>query len=125
MGSHPVIAVVDDDQSVRAALGSLLRSVGFAVLPFSSAEEFLRGQHLSRIDCLILDWRMPGIDGMQLQCELAASGSRIPIIFLTAHCTEEGRAQAVRKGAIAFLNKPVDAEVLLDAVRSGVRQSEA
>jgi FixJ family two-component response regulator len=121
MGSKPLVAVVDDDESVRMALASLLRSVGFAVLLFSSAEELLHGRDLPSIGCLILDWRMPGMDGLRLQGTLTANGWRIPIIFLTAHRSEEGRAQALRGGAIAFLNKPVDAEVLLDLVRSGLR----
>jgi FixJ family two-component response regulator len=119
MPDRPAVAVVDDDESVRAALASLLRSVGFAVLLFSSAEELLDRQSLSSIGCMILDWRMPGIDGLQLQSYLNANGWRIPVIFLTAHRSDEGYAQALGGGAIAFLHKPVDAEVLLDAVRSG------
>src|SRR6267378_70777 len=120
MGSKPVVAVVDDDESVRMALASLLRSVGFAVLLFPSAEDLLHRENLQSIGCMILDWRMPGIDGLQLQKQLAAGGWRIPIVFLTAHCSEEGRAQALTAGAIAFLRKPVDADVLLDAVKSGL-----
>ena len=119
MGDAPVVAVVDDDESVRMALASLLRSVGFAVLLFASAEELLHRQNLPSIGCLILDWRMPGMDGLQLQKHLDANGWRIPTIFLTAHRSEEGRVQALTRGAIAFLHKPVDAEVLLNAVRSG------
>jgi FixJ family two-component response regulator len=120
VGCEPVVAVVDDDESVRMALASLLRSVGFVVLLFSSAEELLHRQNLPSIGCLILDWRMPGMDGLQLQKYLDANGWRIPTIFLTAHQSEEGRAQALTGGAIAFLHKPVDAEVLLSAVRSGL-----
>jgi FixJ family two-component response regulator len=120
MSSKPVVAVVDDDESVRMALASLLRSVGFAVLVFSSAEELWHHHNLPSIRCLILDWRMPGMDGLQLQSYLTAIGWRVPIVFLTAHRSEEGRAQALTGGAIAFLQKPVDADVLLDAVRSGV-----
>lgn len=116
MGGKPVVAVVDDDESVRMALASLLRSVGFAVLLFSSAKEFLDRRSLSSIGCLILDWRMPGMDGQELQSYLTANGWRTPIIFLTAHRSEEGRTQALTGGAMAFLQKPVDAEVLLDAV---------
>jgi FixJ family two-component response regulator len=122
MGGQPLVAVVDDDESVRMALASLLRSVGFAVLLFSSAEELLHRQSLLSIRCLILDWRMPGMDGLQLQNYLIANGWRVPIIFLTAHRSEEGRAQALTGGAVAFLHKPVDADVLLDAVRSGIGQ---
>jgi FixJ family two-component response regulator len=119
MGNEPLIAVVDDDESVRNALASLLRSVGFAVRLFSSAEELLHAHNLPSIRCLILDWRMPAKDGLQLQEDLIADGWRIPIVFLTAHLSDEGRARALSGGAIAFLHKPVDAEVLLDAVRSG------
>ena len=123
MSGKPVVGVVDDDESVRMALASLLRSVGLAVLLFSSAEELLHRDSLPSIGCLILDWRMTGMDGFQLQRCLRANGWRIPIIFLTAHRSDEGRAQALNAGATAFLNKPVDADVLLDAVRSGLRQS--
>jgi FixJ family two-component response regulator len=125
MGDEPVVAVVDDDASVRAALASLLRSVGFAVMLFSSADEFLSRKNLPLIGCLILDWRMPGMDGLQLQRHLTANGRRVPIVFLTAHRSEEGRAEALSGGAIAFLNKPVDADVLLNAVRSGFQQQRA
>ena len=123
MNGNPIVGVVDDDESVRMALASLLRSVGFAVLAFASAEELLHRDTLPSIQCLILDWRMPGMDGLQLQRCLRANGWRIPIIFLTAHRGDEGRAQALTAGAIAFLKKPVDAERLLDAVRSGLGQS--
>src|SRR5947209_5654512 len=104
MSGSPIVAVVDDDESVRAALASLLRSVGFAVHLFSSAAELLERQILCSIDCLILDWRMPGMDGLQLQSCLIRNGYHVPIIFLTAHCNEEGRVQALTQGAVAFLN---------------------
>ena len=120
MGCESVAAVVDDDESVRVALASLLRSAGLTVILFSSAEELLLSRNLPSIECLILDWRMPGMDGLQLQKHLDANGWRIPTIFLTAHQSEEGRAQALSGGALAFLHKPVDAEVLLTAVRSGL-----
>src|ERR1700687_3252826 len=105
MSDRPLVAVVDDDESVRAALASLLRSVGFAVLLFSSAEDLLDRRSLPSIGCMILDWRMPGMDGLQLQSYLTANGWRIPVIFLTAHRNEEGSAQALSGGAIAFLHK--------------------
>jgi FixJ family two-component response regulator len=120
MSEGSIIAVVDDDASVRAALASLLRSVGFAVLLFASADELLNGKDLQSIGCLILDWRMPGMDGLELQRHLRANGWRIPIIFLTAHRNDAGRAQALTAGAIEFLSKPFDAEVLLTAVKSGL-----
>jgi FixJ family two-component response regulator len=118
MGEASVIAVVDDDESVRMAVASLLRSIGFVVLRFASAEEFLRGRDVQSIACLILDLRMPGMDGLQLQRHLRAEGWLVPTIFLTAHGDDRGRAQAIADGAMAFLPKPFDADVLLSAVKS-------
>jgi FixJ family two-component response regulator len=120
MGGRSIVAVVDDDESVRLALSSLLRSVGFEVLLFSSAEEFLQSRNLDSIGCLILDWHMPGMSGLQLQTHASDSGWSIPIIFLTAHYSEERRAQALSSGAVAFLHKPVDSERLLEAVRTAL-----
>jgi FixJ family two-component response regulator len=120
MGGQPVVAVVDDDESVRMALASLVRSDGFAVLLFASAEELLHRKNLPSIGCLILDWRLPGMDGLQLQRYLGAKGWRVPIIFLTAHRSEEGRARALTAGAIAFLSKPFDVDTLLNAVKAGL-----
>lgn len=122
MGDASVIAVVDDDESVRMALASLLRSVGFAVLLFASAEEFLRGKDAYSIACLILDVRMSGMDGLQLQTHLRGNGWRVPTIFLTAHGHDNGRAQALGGGAMAFLPKPFDADVLLRAVTSALNR---
>jgi FixJ family two-component response regulator len=118
MGEGSVIAVVDDDQSVRMALASLLRSVGFVVLLYASAEEFLRSKDVQSIACLILDLRMPGMDGLQLQRHLREEGWLVPTIFLTAHGDDRGRAQAFAGGTLAFLPKPFDADVLLRAVQS-------
>jgi FixJ family two-component response regulator len=118
MGEASVIAVVDDDESVRLALASLLRSVGFVVLLFASAEEFLSGRDGQSIACLILDLRMPGMDGLQLQRRLREGGWLVPTIFLTAHGDERGRAEAFAGGAMAFLPKPFDADALLGAMKS-------
>ena len=120
---QPVVAVVDDDESIREALAGLLSSVGLTVILFASAEEFLRHQRPDEIGCLILDWHMPGMDGQQLQSTLAATGLSIPIVFLTAHYTEERRAQAMKAGAIAFLQKPADTQKLLEAIDRGLGQS--
>jgi FixJ family two-component response regulator len=120
MGGRSIVAVVDDDESMRLALSSLLRSVGFEVLLFSSSEEFLQSRNLDSVGCLILDWHMPGMSGLQLQTHASDSGWSIPIIFLTAHYSEERRAQALSNGAAAFLHKPVDSEKLLDAVRTAL-----
>lgn len=122
MGDASVIAVVDDDESVRMAVASLLRSVGFVVLLFASAEEFLKGKDVRSIACLILDLRMPGMDGLQLQRHLHANAWRVPTIFLTAHADDRGRAQALTGGALAFLPKPFDADVLLSAVKSALNR---
>lgn len=120
MAGKPIIAVVDDDESVRLALSSLLDSMGFEVLLFSSAEEFLQRKNRESIRCLILDWHMPGMSGLQLQTHVNDKGWSIPIVFLTAHYTEERRAQALSNGAIAFLSKPVNSEKLLEAVRTAL-----
>ena len=120
MGGKPIVAVVDDDESVRLALSSVLRSMGFEVLLFSSAEEFLQSRNRDSIGCLILDWHMPGMNGLQLQTHARDNGWSIPIVFLTAHHTEERHAQALDAGAIAFLSKPVDSERLLEAVRTAL-----
>ena len=122
MSEAAVIAVVDDDRSVRIAVASLLRSVGFAVLLFASAEEFLSGRDAQAIACLILDLRMPGMDGLQLQRQLRAEGRLVPTIFLTAHGQDAARAQALAGGAIEFLPKPFDADVLLRAVQSALEE---
>jgi FixJ family two-component response regulator len=118
MGEASVVAIVDDDQSVRMALASLLRSAGFVVLLYASAEEFLGGRPVPSIACLILDSKMPGMDGLELQTRLREEGWLVPTIFLTAHGDDRGRAQALAGGAMAFLPKPFDADVLLRAVKS-------
>jgi FixJ family two-component response regulator len=112
----PLISVVDDDESVREAIESLLKSVGMRVAVLASAEEFLSSPHLEVTDCLILDVRMPGMNGLELQRQLSAANSRIPVIFITAHGDEEARAQALAAGAVAFLHKPFSEEALLSAI---------
>ena len=111
-----MISIVDDDESVRDALESLLKSVGYRSETFASAQEFLRlGRHEDS-RCLILDVRMPGLSGLELQRQLVSSGSSIPIVFITAHGDEAARAQALGAGALAFLRKPFTEEALLKAV---------
>jgi len=112
-----LIAVVDDDELVRVALQRLLKTSGFAVASFASAEDFLKSSQLPEIACLIADIRMPGMSGLDLQAQLQAASSTIPIIFITAHGDEKMRLQAMRAGAVGFLAKPFDAGVLLDRVR--------
>ena len=117
MANPPLISVVDDDNSVRESLQSLMRSVGFAVKVFASAEEFLNWDHLRDTDCLILDVRMPGMSGLELQRHLVASHYEMPIIFITAHASEgEVRSLALENGAVSYLAKPLSEDALLNAV---------
>jgi FixJ family two-component response regulator len=117
----PLISVVDDDESVRESLDGLIRSVGFVVKAFASAEEFLNSDHLRDIDCLLLDVRMPGMNGIELHRHLVASHCEIPVIFITAHGSEEGvRSEAFRNGAADFLTKPLSEDTLLNAIRKAL-----
>ena len=121
MANSPLISVVDDDDSVRESLGGLIRSVGFAVKVFASAEEFLNSDHLRNTDCLILDVRMPGMNGLELQRQLAASDRKIPVIFITAHGDEEVRSRALNGGAVDYLLKPFSEEALLNAIDAALK----
>ena len=121
MANVPLISVVDDDQSVRESLDGLLRSVGFAVKVFASAEEFLNSDHLGDIDCLLLDVRMPGMNGIELHLHLVAKPCEIPVIFITAHGSEEGvRSQALQNGAVDYLIKPLSEDTVLNAVHKAL-----
>ena len=122
MGSLPVISVVDDDESIRQSLGGLMRSVGFGVKVFSSAEEFLNSGDPRNTGCLILDVRMPGMDGFELQRRLEASQYEIPVIFITAHGDEELRQRALLAGAVDYLLKPFTEEALLNAVQAALKK---
>jgi len=115
-----VISVVDDNPSVVKGLISLMQSVGYNAAGFNSAEEFLNSTHVGRTACLILDLRMPAMGGLELQQRLVAQGDHTPIIFITAHGGHEISAEALRRGAVAFLRKPFSQESLLEAVRSGL-----
>lgn len=115
-----VVAVVDDDESVREALDALIRTAGFATLAFASAEEFLNSGQQRHTGCLITDIRMPGMSGLELQSRLNEGHYKIPIIFITAHGEEKVRMQALRAGAVEFLVKPFDDEAMLDSVRAAL-----
>ena len=117
-----MVAIVDDDELVRGAVQGLLREAGLPARAFASAEEFLDSgaQHLS--SCLITDIRMPGLSGLDLQARLNAEHIRIPIIFMTAHGDERIRMQALRSGAVEFLAKPFDDDVLLETVRAALKR---
>jgi len=118
-----LIAVVDDDQSVRQALENLISSVGFEVKLFASAEDFLDSDTTLQTDCAILDVRLPGISGVELQRRLAADEQSIPVIIITAQGDDKTQDEAVAAGAIAFLNKPVKEEVLLAALQPALNRN--
>jgi FixJ family two-component response regulator len=115
-----LVAIVDDDDSMRRALQGLLKSAELTAQSFGSAEEFLKsGQH-HQVACLIADIRMPGMSGLELQAKLNAEQCRIPIIFITAHGDEKMRLQALRAGAVEFMAKPFNDEALLESVRAAL-----
>jgi FixJ family two-component response regulator len=123
MPGTPLISVVDDDDAIRISLENLIRSVGLRAQGFPSAEAFLRSNQLHKTDCLILDVRIPGLGGLELQRRLAATNSRIPIIFITAHENEDWRMQALDAGAVAFLYKPFHEEALLNAIDAALKDT--
>jgi FixJ family two-component response regulator len=116
----PLIAVVDDDACMRIATDGLLRSRGYAVDTYGSAEEFLQSPQLNETSCVITDVRMPTMDGIQLQAELRDQGRRLPCIFITAYPEEEIRTMAMNGGATCFLAKPFDAPTLIGYVETAL-----
>jgi len=119
----PRVAIVDDDDALRNSLDNLLRSVGFGVQGFASAEAFLQADHAPETACLILDVRMAGMNGLELQRQLGAAHWRIPIIFVTAYADDDTRAHALAAGAVAFLSKPCREEDLLKAIEAVLKPS--
>jgi FixJ family two-component response regulator len=115
-----LIAVVDDDELVRGALQRLLKASGWGAVSFGSAEDLLKSGQLRDIACLIVDIRMPGMSGLELQAKLKAERCRIPIIFITAHGDAKMQTEAMRDGAVKFLAKPFDNTVLLEAVHAAL-----
>src|SRR6266498_2570848 len=120
----PLIYVVDDDASVREALGSLIRSVGLRVEAFASAQEFLTHPQADAPSCLVLDVQLPGLSGLDLQQELAKADIQIPIIFLTGHGDIPTSVRAIKAGALEFLTKPFNDEDLLDAIQQGIARNQ-
>jgi FixJ family two-component response regulator len=116
------VAVVDDDDSVRTAIQGLLKSVGLLARAYASGEEFLDSGLQHQSACLIADIRMPGMSGLDLQARLNAECCLIPTIFITAHGDQEMRLQAMRAGAVEFLSKPFDDELLIDSVRAALER---
>jgi len=118
----PLVAVVDDDISVRESLESLIRSVGMAVKVFASAEEFLNANGQNKPDCLILDVRMPGMSGIELHRHLMATKCKVPVVFITAHgYDDQARSKASSDYTVAYLTKPFNEDELLDSVQAGLR----
>jgi FixJ family two-component response regulator len=118
---QPLVVVVDDDVSVRESQESLMRSVGLRVRVFASAEQFLHSPDLHNTACLVLDVRMPGMNGTELHRHLLSNGYKISVIFITAHATdEEARKRALSRGAVAYLIKPLEESELLGAVHSAL-----
>jgi FixJ family two-component response regulator len=119
--AEDLISVVDDDEAVRRTTTLLVESFGFRAAAFESAEAFLRSGHLHDTSCLIVDVQMPGMNGLQLQSHLAASGRSIPIIFITAYENNDSLQQAIQAGAAGFLGKPFSDEQLLQTIDSALR----
>src|ERR1017187_9346627 len=115
-----MVVIVDDDESMRNALQGLMKEVGLAAQAFASAEDFLAFGRARQAGCVIADIRMPGMSGLELQARLKAEHCNIPIIFITGHGDEKMRLQAVRAGAVEFLSKPFDDEILLESVRAAM-----
>jgi FixJ family two-component response regulator len=118
----PVISIVDDDESIREATKSLVRSLGYRAVTFSSAEEFLGSGHLDATACLITDVHMPGISGVELQDRLIADGRRMPVIFITAFPDDRLRKHALNAGALGYLDKPFCEDRLIACLRAAVSE---
>jgi FixJ family two-component response regulator len=121
LSNPPVISIVDDDGSVRAATCNLVRSLGYVVHAFASAEEFLGSPHLNDTSCVITDVQMPAMDGFELQAHLLAKGYRLPFIFITAFSVDNARMRAVKAGATCFLAKPFAGEALINCLDTALR----
>jgi two-component system, LuxR family, response regulator FixJ len=120
--NETTVFIIDDDSSVRTSLSRLLTAMGFRTEAFGSAEEFLARERHKGVGCLVLDVRMPGLTGMDLQDELAKTDYPIPIVFITGHGNISMGVGAIKKGAVDFLPKPFDDEQLLNAVKSAIEK---
>ena len=119
-----IIAIVDDDEPLREALGSVLKAAGFSIDTFASAEEFLNSPNREEIACLILDVRLPGMSGIELQRRLFEAGDATPIIFVTAHGDASLRDVLIKAGAAGFLNKPVRSDSLLREIYAALDKTK-
>jgi FixJ family two-component response regulator len=118
--TQPLIAVVDDEESVRIALRRLLRSANLDVETFSSGVEFLDSLKTHKPDCVVLDLNMTGLSGLAIQARLTEIGSELPIVVITGHDSDETRERAIQGGVAAYLRKPVHDQLLLDAIAAAV-----
>lgn len=122
MPQPPLIAIVDDDHAIREALDDMIQSCGYRSRLFETAEDFLAATDRQQIDCMLLDVKMPGLTGLELQAILNTDATRPPIIFMTSYHDERTRRQALDGGALAFLGKPVDFESLIIAMERALRK---
>jgi FixJ family two-component response regulator len=120
----PLIAIIDDDASVRATTDSLVRSLGYVVYTFASAEDFLRSNRLNDLACVIADVQMPGMSGVELQAHLLAKGNYVPFIFFTAFPDDQIRTQALKAGAICYLTKPFDGDSLIQGLQVALKKHD-
>jgi FixJ family two-component response regulator len=118
----PVISIVDDDRSVRAALKRLIGALGYTAETYVSAEEFLNSAQLTTTDCLITDIQMPGLSGIELRDQLTAEGRDIPVVFITAYPEQRIERRALQNGAIGYLSKPIRESSLIDCIEEALRQ---
>jgi FixJ family two-component response regulator len=121
LSKTPLIAIIDDDASVRATTDSLVRSLGYVVNTFASAEAFLQSSRLDDFSCVIADVQMPGMSGVQLQDHMRAQGYRVPFVFFTAFPDEKTRAQALAAGAVCYLTKPFDGDSLVQCFENALK----
>ena len=124
MPNNPTVAIVDDDESVRDTTKDLLDSAGLSAATFDSAESFLQSKGTCAIRCLVADMRMPGMTGLELYGRLAAAGTPIPTILITAYPDERVRSRALETGVICFLTKPFSAEDLLACIETALRERD-
>jgi FixJ family two-component response regulator len=124
MAENPVVYVVDDDEGVRNSLDSLIRSIGLSVQTFASAQDFLGAKRQAAPGCLVLDVRLPGLSGLDLQNELARAEIQTPIVFITGHGDIPMSVRAMKAGAVEFLTKPFRDQDLLDAIRLAIQRDQ-
>jgi FixJ family two-component response regulator len=120
--SHAIIAIVDDDPSVRKGLERLIRSLGWKTESFGSAQEFLASPRINAPTCIVLDLQLPGLSGLELQKQMSEAGVETPIVFLTGHGDIPASVKAMKAGAIEFLTKPVDEQDLLNAIQEAIKR---